>query len=143
MSPLRKINHKFVLNYKDLIVHWTDSYHQKQIYKESAKMHHQLMPYINLHQHQSCAQQHHATQPGVGSITSPALLPKGDLLALTFQDCCKTIQWLFLLSLPRETSLPYLKSLSSAFLFPASLTHSAVGPSCPPCHTLVLNTTAE
>ena len=55
-------------------MHWKESYHYKWFYKKSAKMRHEPIPCIHLHQHQSCEHWQGAPQPGLGSLTTLQLL---------------------------------------------------------------------
>lgn len=63
MYPLTQLNTHLYLNTflkKVTKFNWLECYHHKRFYKESTEMCLELIPYIHLHQHQSCEHQHRA-----------------------------------------------------------------------------------
>lgn len=125
-------------------MHWTESYRHKWIYKGPAKMCHQTVPYIHLHQQQSC--KHQAPQPGVATITQPSSATQMWSLSTRIpgllQDNAVAVS-----DLSTKGNLIPLHEfvLALTFLLPANLTLSAVGPPCPPCQIIPWSkiTTAE
>ena len=117
-------------------------YCHNRFYKKYAKILHEAIPYIHLHQHQSCEYQHGAPQPSLGSMPQHQLCcPKVDPepgIPGWLQD--NTVAVSYLITQGNFTPLQGVV-LSLAFLLPASLTPScrwAFLPSIPD-HSSVTN----
>lgn len=117
-------------------MHWAESHHNMWFYMGSAKMHHKQIPYVHITKSKSICMGHLSLWIHPSPISAAQSLPLSlDPWALLFQDGCKTKLRLFLISSPREISLPWKESVSG---IPAS---SQFNPSLPsmPDHSSVTN----